>query len=430
MSTTHADPHLHADDAEHSHDHHHAVELHGPVNFQMPAGMRNLAIGLAVAGAALLGVGVAMGGEHSSWRLWSNLLVAGFFFLMVAGGAGVILALMHVSKAGWGIVVRRIPEAVAGAMPVALVVMLAVGAFGLHDLYEWSHPDIVAADHLLKLKAPFLNTGWFYGSLVGFIGVWVALVALLRKHSVAQDTDGSEAHTGSSIRLSVYYLITFGLFVTIGSLLWLMSLEPHWFSTMFGVYQFSGAHKTAAAVCTLLLVWLIGRGDLKYANENHLHDMGKMMFAYSTFWAYIWVSQFLLIWYANMPEETGYFMIRQDGGWLALFSLNVILNWAIPFFVLLPRPNKRNPKVLVPVAIILLIGEWLDLYLQVFPATSHFAAHHHKLDLHGPFLGAGELGAMLLVGGVFLYVVGQLLGKSSLVPLKDPYLQESLHHEQ
>jgi hypothetical protein len=252
----------------------------------------------------------------------------------------------------------------------------------------------------------------------------------MRKHSIAQDSDGLESHTGSNLRLSVFYLITFGLFLTIGSLLWLMSLEPHWFSTMFGVYQFSGAHKTAAAVGTLLLVWLIGKGHLKQANENHLHDMGKMMFAYSTFWAYIWVSQFLLIWYANMPEETGYYMIRQDGGWMALFALNVILNWVIPFFVLLPRPNKRNPKVLVPVAIVMLIGQWLDIYLQVMPATSHFAAHHHKLDLHGPFLGAGELGALLLVGGVYLYVVGTLLGKSSLVPLKDPYLAESLHHEQ
>ncbi len=429
MTTTHADPHLTTDDHGH-HDSHHAVELTGPVQFQMPSGFRNLAIGLAVAGAALLGVGMATAGEHSSWRLWSNLLIAGFYFLMVAGGAGVILAVMHVSKAGWGITVRRTIEAMAGAMPVGLVVMLLVGALGLHDLYEWSHPDIVAADHLLRHKAPFLNTGWFYGSLVGFIGTWVLLISLMRKHSIAQDSDGLESHTGSNLRLSVFYLITFGLFLTIGSLLWLMSLEPHWFSTMFGVYQFSGAHKTAAAVGTLLLVWLIGKGHLKQANENHLHDMGKMMFAYSTFWAYIWVSQFLLIWYANMPEETGYYMIRQDGGWMALFALNVILNWVIPFFVLLPRPNKRNPKVLVPVAIVMLIGQWLDIYLQVMPATSHFAAHHHKLDLHGPFLGAGELGALLLVGGVYLYVVGTLLGKSSLVPLKDPYLAESLHHEQ
>ncbi len=422
MSSTHA---------EHHDAHHHAAESSGPVAFAVPAGIKSLAIGLAVAGAALLGVGVATGGEHATWRLWSDLLVAAFYFLSIGAGGAVILALMHVTKAGWGVVTRRIPEAMTAWLPVGMVTMLVIGGLGLHDLYEWSHEDIVKGDHLLQHKSALLNPGFYFGSIVVGIGGWSLLTWRLRKNSTTQDQDGSLGHTSGNLVTSVLFLIFFGLTLTVGALMWLMSLEPHWFSTMFGVYQFAGAHKSGAAVAALLLVWLMGKGHLKAANANHLHDYGKMMFAFSTFWAYIWVSQFLLIWYANIPEETGYYLVRKDGGWLALFGANVVLNWVIPFFTLLPRPNKRNPKIIVPVAIVMLLGQWLDVYLQVFPATSHFAAHHHKLqDLHGPFFGAGEVGAVALLGGLFLLVVFSALSKASLVPVKDPYLQESLHHQQ
>ncbi|MBM4345218.1 MAG: hypothetical protein FJ100_17750 [Deltaproteobacteria bacterium] len=416
MSATHADSHAHS--------------LDGPVPFSMPGGARNLAIGLLVLGAVLLGAGAATAGEHGAWRVFADLLIAAFFYTSLAVGGGVILAIMHVTRSGWSAVVRRIPEAVITWLPMALVTMLVVGGLGMHHLYEWSHPDIVAGDHLLRHKSVLLNPTWYYAATVVIIGAWVAFTFKMRANSIAQDGDGSEGHTGRNMVLSVVFLIFFGLSMTAGSLFWLMSLEPHWFSTMFGVYQFAGAHKAAAAVCAILLVMLIGSGQLKQANANHLHDFGKMIFAYSTFWAYIWVSQFLLIWYANIPEETGYFILRQDGGWMALFGLNVILNWVIPFFTLLPRPNKRNPKVLVPVAIVTLIGLWLDVYLQVMPAASHFAAHHHKLDLHGVVFGPGEIGATLLLGGGFVLVVLKMLGRASLVPLKDPYLQESLHHQQ
>ncbi|MBI5607442.1 MAG: hypothetical protein HY902_01025 [Deltaproteobacteria bacterium] len=430
MSNTHE----HAAELEHhdghGHDHEHA-EVHGPVAFAVPGGLKKGALGLIVAGAVLLGAGFATAGEHPTWRLWSNLLIASMFFALLAVGAGFIVAIMHVTKAGWGVVTRRVPEAMTTYLPVALLTMLVVGGLGMHDLYEWSHPDIVAEDHLLRHKSAMLNPTWYLGSVAVIIGGWSLLTTLLRKNSVAQDSDGDVKHTGKNILTSVLFLIFFGLSITIGSLIWLMSIEPHWFSTMFGVYQFSGAHKAAAAAGTLFLIYLSKNGHLKQVNPSHIHDWGKMMFAFSTFWAYIWVSQFLLIWYANIPEETGYFLLRQEPGWIALFALNVILNWVIPFFTLLPRPNKRNPAVLVPVAIVVLLGFWLDLYLQVMPGTSHFTAEHHKLEhLHGPFFGPMEFGAMALLGGVFLLVVPAMMAKVSLVPVKDPYLQESLHHQQ
>ncbi len=430
MSNTHE----HAAELEHhdghGHDHEHA-EVSGPVTFAVPGGLKKGAFGLIAVGAILLGIGIATAGEHSAWRLWSSLLISSLFYAFVAVGAGFIVAIMHVTKAGWGAVTRRVPEAMTTYLPVALLTMLVVGGLGLHDLYEWSHPDIVAEDHLLRHKAAILNPTFYMSIVVIFIGGWWLLTTLLRKNSVAQDSDGDVKHTGKNVVTSVLFLIFFGLSITIGSLVWLMSVEPHWFSTMFGVYQFAGAHKAAAAAGTLILVYLSNNGHNKYLKPDHLHDWGKMMFAFSTFWAYIWVSQFLLIWYANIPEETGYFLLRQEPSWMALFALNVILNWVIPFFTLLPRPNKRNPAILVPVAIVVLLGFWLDLYLQVMPATSHFAAEHLKLEhLHGPFMGALEIGPMALLGGVFLLIVPAMMAKVSLVPVKDPYLQESLHHQQ
>lgn len=416
MSASHAD----------SHDH----GLSGPVAFAVPGGVRKVAIGLVVAGLALLGAGFAMAGSDGMWRIWADLLIAAFYFLSLSIGGGVVLAILHVTKSGWSAVVRRIPEAITTWLPMAAVTMLVAGGLGMHELYEWSHPDIVAGDHLLRHKAVILNPTWYYGSIVVIIGLWTLFTMKMRANSVAQDSDGDLKRTHSNVVLSVLFLIFFGFSMTLGSLLWLKSLEPHWFSTMFGVYQFAGAHKAAAALCAILLAALIKGGHLPQANANHLHDFGKMIFAYSTFWAYIWVSQFLLIWYANIPEETGYFLVRQDGAWMALFAGNVVLNWVIPFFTLLPRPNKRNPKVLVPVAVVVLLGLWLDVYLQVMPAASHFAAHHHHLDLHGPLFGPGEVGATLLIGGLFVFVITSMMAKVSLVPVKDPYLEESLHHQQ
>jgi hypothetical protein len=410
-----------------THDH---AEHHAPIEavpFQTPGLVRTAAIGLAVVGAALFAFGLI----SDSWRGWANGLVASWYFLSLAVGATFVLAIMHVTKAGWGVVVRRIPEAMGSYLIVGLVTMLAVCGLGMHDLYEWSHPDIVAKDALLMRKAPLLNAGWLFGSIVLGIGGWALFQRAIRKHSVAQDTDGDEAHTGKSMVLSVLFIIFFGLSLTMGSVIWLMSLEPHWFSTMFGVYQFSGAHKAAAAAITLLILFARKNSKLgDYANENHLHDMGKMMFAFATFWAYIWVSQWMLIWYANIPEETGYYISRTEGGWGILFVLNVLMNWLIPFFVLLPRANKRNPKILTSMAILLLLGHWLDIYLQVLPGVSHFAAHHTGQDIHGPFFGPAEIGAMAMLGGVFLFVVTTAMQKASLLPTKDPYLSESIGHWQ
>lgn len=398
-----------------------------PTTFTTPGKIRAIALGLLVLGAAIF----AWGLTSEPWRAWSDGLIASYYFLSLSLGGAVVVALMYVTNAGYGIVLRRVPEALMSYLPVGMLTMLGVTGLGMKSLYEWSHPDIVAEDRLLQHKSALLNPTGFLVRLVFIIGMWSLLTFLLRKRSVAQDSDGDVRHTERNVVTSVLFLIFMGVSLTFGVLDWLMSLEPHWFSTMFGVYQFAGAHVAGCATVTLITISLRKAGLLPHVNENHLHDLGKMMFAYATFWAYIWVGQFLLIWYANIPEETGYYLVRQDSGWLALWAGNLFINWVIPFFTLLPRPNKRNPKVLVPVAILILCGHWLDVYLQVMPATSHFAAEHlHIVTGKGPFFGPLELGATAAVAGLFLLTLTMVLGKASLLPSRDPYLDESLHHQQ
>lgn len=417
-ATTHTTGHGHA--TGHSHD----AAPSAPM-FQTPSSLRIAGIALIVVGAALFGLGLG----NEAWRAWAGALIGSYYFTSLAIGCGVIIALMNVTKAGWGIVLRRVPEAITGYMPVALVTMLAVTYLGMHSLYEWSHEDLVKADRLLQHKSAYLNVGGFLGRLVVIIGGWWALTAILRKNSLAQDADSSEKPTHRNLTWSVFFLIFFGLSITFGALDWLMSLEPHWFSTMFGVYQFAGAHVAACALVTVVVIQLKKGGYLPGVNENHLHDMGKMMFAFSIFWAYIWISQYLLIWYSNIPEETGYFLLRYKDGWFPLFLLNVVINFALPFFILLPRPNKRDPKILMTVALVILFGHWLDVYLQVVPPVSHFAAEEAKNEAAGAF-GIGLFGGTLAFAGLFVLVVGWMLAKVPLMPKRDPYLEESLHHHQ
>ncbi|MFZ4578771.1 MAG: hypothetical protein ACOYOB_10295 [Myxococcota bacterium] len=395
--------------------------------YRTPARLRNVALGLVIVGAGLF----AWTLSSQPWRAWANGLIASYLFVSIAIGATVLVALTHVAKAGWAVVLRRIPEAIGGWLPFGLVALLAVTGLGMHELYEWSHPDIVAQDELLQHKAVLMTPNFFLVRLVVILGLWSLFAWVLRRNSVAQDKDGDDRHTRANVAWSAIFLIMFGLTMTIASLDWLMSLEPHWFSTIFGVYQFAGAFVAGCATVTLAVLGLRRAGYLPQVTTGHLHDLGKLMFAFSTFWAYIWISQFLLIWYANMPEETGYFLMRREGAWLALFASNVVLNWLIPFLTLIPRPNKRSPKILAIVASLLLVGHWLDVYLQVMPPVSHLAVEYGgDVHAHGPFLGLQELGPVALMAGLFLLVVSWRLGRAALVPQRDPYLVESVHHQQ
>jgi hypothetical protein len=234
-----------------------------------------------------------------------------------------------------------------------------------------------------------------------------------------QDTDGDVSHTRKNIRLSAGFLAVFAISFSFAGVDWFMSLEPHWYSTIFGVYHFAGLILGGLAMITILAIWLERRGPLRgILTKEHLHDLGKLLFAFSTFWMYIWFCQYMLIWYANIPEETSYFTSRVRGFWWPVFLLNFLLNWAVPFVVLLSVRAKRNSSTLLEVCWTILAGRWVDLYLMIFP----------PLVGEYPVFGVWELGFLLGSGGLFGLVLFKALRSASLVPVNDPYLAESLHY--
>lgn len=391
-----------------------------------PAGVANntppateLPVGRTAGVVAVVGLaGLVAGLVLSPPRGFTSLLTNGFFFLTLALGSVAFLALLYVSNAGWASVFKRVPEAFAAYVPVGSLVMLGVLA-GMPVLYLWARPGVMESDHLLNAKQAFLNVPGFALRMVALLGLWAFFAWRLRTGSLRQDKDDQSFEpTRRNVAASALFLVLFAPTFCLASFDWLMSLEPHWFSTIYGMYNIAGLLASSTAALTLAVVLLKRAGLMPHVNASHLHDMGKLMFGFATFWAYLWLSQFLLIWYANIPEETTHYATRMHGGWGVLFWANVALNWALPFFLLLPRPAKRSESHLLRVAAIMLVGRWLDVWLMVAPPNSA------ERLLPGLWDVAGLVG----LGALFIWVVARAVSKVPLVPHGDPYLVESLHH--
>ncbi|OFV96611.1 MAG: hypothetical protein A3F68_11170 [Acidobacteria bacterium RIFCSPLOWO2_12_FULL_54_10] len=368
-----------------------------------------MAIGLI----ALVGAGIA-----DPSRFWSNLLLISYLLLGMGLAGTFFVALQYMSGASWSVAFRRIPEALSSALPVGAIGMLVV--FFFHpSLYPWSQAASAEGEGLTGFKAAWLSLPFFWVRSVIYIALWFLLSKLIVRSSREQDLDDSPRHTRSSIRYSAMFLVAFGFTFWLASMDWIMSLEPHWYSTMFGLYNFSGLFLGGLAAIILLVLWISKTTGLRdFVNEEHLHDLGKLLFAFSTFWMYIWFCQYMLIWYANITEESIYYIQRLHGFWEPIFLLNIFLNWIIPFIVLLPVSSKRSRSTLAKVAIVVLAGRWVDLYLMIFPA------------LHGqtPVFGLWEIGSIVGACGLLLFFFQRALGQASLVPLNDPRLQDSLHY--
>jgi hypothetical protein len=374
---------------------------------------RNASLGVAVLGLAGLGVGMVT--QPASG--FTSLLTGAFFFLTLALGGAVFLALNYVAKAGWFTVFKRVPEAFASFLPVGAVAMLFVLA-GLPALYLWARPGVMEHDHLLHAKAAFLNAPGFAIRMVVMLGLWSGFAWLLRRNSVRQDEEKTADGTHRNVATSAVFLVLTALTFCLASFDWLMSLEPHWFSTIYGMYNIAGLLSATVSALVVAVILLKRSGRLPEVNASHLHDLGKLMFGFATLWAYLWLSQFLLIWYSNIPEETVYFVARMHGAWAWAFYANVALNWALPFVLLLPRPAKRNEKHLLLVAGILLAGRWLDLHLAIGPAN---LPEHSGVTLWD---ACGLVG----LGALFFWRVTRAVEAAPLVPVGDPYLVESVHH--
>lgn len=379
------------------------------------------------AGAAVLGaVALVEGLIHAPVRAFANLLLHNFYFLSLSLGALFFLAVLYLAEAGWFVVVRRVPEAMAMFVPVAAALMLPV-FLGRRYLYPWSLPA-AAQDPLLVEKAAWLEPTGFALRLLVVAVVWSFFAFYFRRISLTQDLppDTPDETGGDDTgglrerrrlkRVSAIFVPVFAVTFSVASFDWVMSLEPHWFSTMFAVYTFAGLFLGAIAAITAAVIVLRESGPLAgVVHDDHLHDLGKMLFAFSTFWAYIWVSQYLLIWYGNLPEEVTHYVLRTRDPWLGLFALNVVLNWGLPFLVLLGRRAKRSPRVLLAVAGVVLAGRWLDLHLLIRP----------PLAAGGPAPGWLEAASLLGYTGLFVLVVRWALTAAPAVPRRDPLLEES-----
>lgn len=369
----------------------------------------------------MLGIGVigfAAGLYTNDARLWPSFLLNAFFFLTLALGAAVFVSINHVANAGWGTAIRRVPEAMMSYLLLASISMLAL-FFGRNTLYEGLRTFFGYAGKPMVFKNAWLSTPFFFSRMAVFLGLWVLLAWLIKRESRRQDVDGDPGHTRKSRKYAAIFLAVFALTFTFASFDWLMSIEPLFYSTIYAFYVISGLLLSGFASITVLVILLRRRGFLPEVNENHLHNLGKLVFGFSTFWAYIWLCQYILIYYANLPEETIYYLRRmQTPGWKALFFLNIFLNWLIPFALLLSRGAKRSEGWLLLACGIVLVGHWVDLYVMIFPAFEHPAV-----------VGLVDVAMVIGFASLFLQSFANGLRKSALVPQNDPYLAESLWQE-
>lgn len=354
----------------------------------------------------------------SPFRAFSSLLVSAYYFLTIALGSAVFLALMYLSRAGWATALKRVPEALTTWLPLGALTLLCVLP-GVSVLYPWGQAAGHGAGHPLPAdKQAFLSIGPFAMRMVVILVLWIAFAWAIRHNSLRQDADRTVALTNRNVALSAVFLVVTALSLSLASFDWMMSLEPHWSSTIYALYNIGGMLVGATAAITVFVIGLRKVGYLEGVTDEHLHDLGRLLFGFSTLWAYLWLSQYLLIWYANIPEETSWYLTRTRGGWTFLFWLNLILGWALPFVVLLPRPAKRSEATLLRVSTTLLVARWLDLYLLATPGGSPEHAG----------IGFIEVGTFLGLLGLFALVVAMALKAAPLVPEGDPYLEESLHH--
>jgi len=366
---------------------------------------------LALAGAALLA------GRDPS-RFFHSYLTAFFFFLSFALGGIFFVLLQHLTRAGWSVVVRRLAEDVAATMPLFAVLFVPL-AFGTHALYHWSHEEAVAHDEILAHKAPWLNEGRFLAVAVLYFAVWCFLGWWYRRESRRQDETGEVAITARLQRWSALGIIAYAITQTLASFDWLMSLDPHWYSTIYGVYVFSGSTVAILALLIALGLLLQRSGALRgVVSFEHYHDLGKLLLGFVVFWAYIAFSQFMLIWYAALPEETGWYARRWEQGWQTYSIALVVIHFGAPFFFLLLRDVKRRRLTLGLSAAWLVAAHYLDLYWLVMPSLLETPGFHLQDALC--FVG---------VGGLFVGTLAWVLRRRAVVPLRDPRLGESMAFE-
>jgi hypothetical protein len=402
-------------------------------NFTAPKKYNTVAMALMALGVlSIIGLWVTSGSStdpKEQARFWASLLQNSVFFLLVVNASMFFICATTLAWGGWQMAFRRVPEAISAAVPVIGVISAAILiaiAFGdNHTIYHWTDTHHVAEDPILSHKKGFLNKNFFAVVTILTVVLWSVLGWKMRSLSRSLDekplesVEGRKKYIWNNTVWAAAFIVVFSLTV-MSSIpwLWLMSIDAHWYSTMYSWYTFASSFVSGVSVIALFVVYLKNKGYLEYTTNEHLHDIGKFMFAFSVFWTYLWFSQFMLIWYANIPEETVYFQPRAHGIYKGIFWLMFIINFIAPLLIMMSRDAKRNYGTITFMAILIIFGHWLDFYQMVMPAVSPGKVPNIIYDLG---VAAGFV-------GLIMFVVGKALGRAPLLAKNHPFVKESLIH--
>lgn len=370
---------------------------------------------------SFIGIGVLafiIGLMRDPQRLWTSYLAAFFFFSCLGLGGMFFAAINHVTKAGWSVSVRRYAEGMTAFLPIMLVGSLVL-ALGMTSLYPWANPEVANANPYIAAKLGFLNIPFMILRLVLFGVGCLIFKKLLVGSSLLQDKTGDPAITVKSVGRSIAFILFFAIMFSLFTVDLLMSLLPTWYSTIFGIYCFAGLFQSSLAVLALIIIYMKKNGYVRgYVTTEHLHDVVKFLKGFTVFWAYIAFSQFMLIWYANIPEETEYYIMRAQHGWLGISMALLVLRFIVPFIALLPRGAKRNETHVILVSILILVMQYVDIYWMIYP----------NFNDGGVAFGLLEICMFLGFLGLFLTSLMNFFSKNQLVATKDPRMDEALNH--
>lgn len=390
---------------------------------------KTLTVALMGAGLLFTVIGVIMGmnDHHFATRLLANGLINSFFFFAIGLGALFFLALAYATETGWYASVKRIIEAVAGFLPygigLMMITLLTITFMDGAHIYSWMDPAATDPsshhyDAIIDGKSAYLNKTFFWIRTVVYMAVYFIFWRGFRMRSLEEDRIGGTDLHFKNYKKGATFLVFFAVFSSTSSWDWLMSIDVHWFSTLFGWYTFSGMWVSAMVVLVMTTLYLKKLGYLPKVNDSHIHDLGKWTFAISFLWSYLWFSQFMLIWYSNIGEEVAYYVMRIEN-FKFLYFFMFLINFAFPMLILMSRDAKRNAGILTFVGVVILIGHWLDVYIMISAGSMGAGAQ----------IGLLEVGMALLVAGFFIRMVLINLTKAPLTPVNHPFLDESVHHE-
>lgn len=352
-------------------------------------------------------------------RPWSALYVAAFFFFMISLGVLAFYAVQRAAQAGWSPLLFRVMEGITAYLVpggIIVFVILVLSVLHFNHLFVWMDADVVAHDKLLQGKQGYLNPTFFLIRAVIFLGGWIAYRQYSKKLSLEQDKSDDNSKFKLNFRISAAFLVFYLISESMMSWDWIMSVDPHWFSTLFGWYVFASMFVSGITVIAMVTIYLKSKGLLDQVNDSHVHDLAKFMFGISIFWTYLWFSQFMLIWYANIPEEVTYYVMRIEHYKLPFFGM-LALNFIFPLLVLMNSDYKRVNWFVIMAGIVILFGHYMDVFNMIMPATVGENWH----------LGVPEIGGILFFGGLFVYWIFNALAKEELMPKRNPFIEESRH---